>query len=93
MIWEGLSGGQLCQLFKDPVQNGHRNVAAILEHMKSPLVLWGWNPGPGRTPVAMPQSEFQAKLTEWMAKGAACPTVPPLTASARPVGGLNSRKE
>ncbi len=73
MIWEGLSDHQLCQLFKDPRQNGHKNVTEIVEHMKTPLVLWGWNPGAGRTPVPMPQSEFLAKVTEWAVKGAACP--------------------
>jgi hypothetical protein len=74
MIWEGLSDRQLCELFKDPKQNGHRDVDEIVEHMGSPLVLWGWNPGEGRTPVAMPQPEFLAKVKEWASKGAACPS-------------------
>jgi hypothetical protein len=41
--------------------------------MNTPLVLWGWNPGEGRTPVPMPQKEFLAKVKEWAGKGAACP--------------------
>jgi hypothetical protein len=73
MIWEGLTARQLCELFKDPAQNGGRNVDQIVEHMSTPLVLWGWNPGEGRTPVPMPQKEFLAKVKEWAAKGAACP--------------------
>lgn len=73
MIWEGLSGRQLCELFKDPKQNGERTAQQIVEHMHSPLVLWGWNPGPGRTPVPMPKQDFQAKVGEWAAKGATCP--------------------
>jgi hypothetical protein len=73
MIWEGLSGRQLCELLKDPTHNGHRTVDGIVEHMNSPLVLWGWHPGEGRTPVSMPQSEFLAKVKEWAAHGAACP--------------------
>jgi hypothetical protein len=73
MIWEGLTDRQLCEMFKDPKQNGHRNVDQIVEHMNSPLVLWGWNPGEGRTPVPMPQPEFLAKVKEWASKGAACP--------------------
>lgn len=73
MIWEGLTNRQLCELFKDPGQNGHRNVQQIVEHMSTPLVLWGWNPGEGRTPVPMPQKEFLAKVNEWAAKGAVCP--------------------
>jgi hypothetical protein len=73
MIWEGLSDRQLCELFKDPNRNGHRTVEQIVEHTHTPLVLWGWSPGNGRTPVPMPQSDFLAKVQEWAAKGAACP--------------------
>jgi hypothetical protein len=73
MIWEGLQPRQLCELLKDPKQNGHRTVEQIVEHMSTPLVLWGWHPGEGRTPIPMPESEFLAKVKEWAAKGAACP--------------------
>lgn len=73
MIWEGLNDHQLCELFKDPKQNGNRNVDQIVEHMSTPLVLWGWNPGEGRTPVSMPEAQFLAKVKEWAANGAACP--------------------
>ncbi len=73
MIWEGLTDRQLCELFKDPKQNGHRTVQQIIEHMSTPLVLWGWNPGEGRTPIPMPQPEFLAKVKQWASNGAACP--------------------
>lgn len=73
MIWEGLTDRQLCELFKDPKQNGNRTVEQIVEHMSTPLVLWGWSPGEGRVPISMPQPEFLAKVKEWAAKGAACP--------------------
>lgn len=89
MIWEGLTDRQLCELFKDPKQNGNRNVDEIVEHMNSPLVLWGWNPGEGRTPIPVPQKEFLAKAKEWAAKGAACPEppgVPGTGKSSEPVG-------
>jgi hypothetical protein len=75
MIWEGLTDGQLCELLKDPRQNGHRSVQQIVEHMSTPLVLWGWNPGEGRTPIPVKLSEFQARLRNWAAKGAGCPSV------------------
>jgi len=74
MIWEGLTDSQLCRLLKDPRQNGHRTIQQIVEHMSTPLVLWGWNPGEGRTPIPMKLVEFQARVREWAAKGAACPT-------------------
>jgi hypothetical protein len=74
MIWEGLTDQQLCELLKDPKQNGHRTTEQIVEHMHTPLVLWGWTPGEGRTPIPMPRQEFLAKVEEWAAEGAACPT-------------------
>jgi hypothetical protein len=73
MIWQGLSDNQLCELFKDPNRNGHRNVDQIVEHMRTPLVVWGWHPGEGRTPIPTSQSEFEAKVKEWVENGAACP--------------------
>ena len=73
MIWEGLSDHQLCVLFTDAKQNGGRTVEQIEEHMHTPLVLWGWNPGPGRTPVPFSQSDFLEKVHVWVSTGAACP--------------------
>jgi hypothetical protein len=73
MIWEGFSDRQLCELFKDPKQNGGRTVDQIVEHMSTPLVLWGWNPGEGRDPVPMSQQDFLTDVKEWATKGAACP--------------------
>lgn len=73
MIWEGLSDRQLCALLKDPAQNGHRNVQQIVEHMSTPLVKWGWNPGEGRSPVPLPFNEFLAAVKDWASHGAGCP--------------------
>ncbi len=73
MTWQGLTDHQLCELLKEPKQNGNRNVDQIVEHMSTPLVLWGWHPGEGRTPIPMSQAEFAAKVKEWAGKGAACP--------------------
>ena len=73
MIWEGLTDRELCELLKDPKQNGNRTVEQIVEHMSTPLVLWGWHPGEGRAPVPMPQHEFLARVREWASKGAGCP--------------------
>jgi hypothetical protein len=79
MIWEGLSDRQLCELFKDPTRNGHRTVEQIVEHMHTPLVLWGWAPGDGRTPIPMPQDRFLMNVQEWVAEGAACPVATSVT--------------
>ena len=69
---ESMGSMQTC-LLQFPKQNGHRTVEQIVEHMSTPLVLWGWHPGEGRTPIPMPESEFLLKVKEWAAKGAACP--------------------
>jgi hypothetical protein len=73
MIWEGLSDHDLCALLKDPKQNGGRSLEQIVEHMHTPLVLWGWNPGEGRTPVPMPQTLFLEEVNDWANRGSACP--------------------
>ena len=74
MIWEGLSDQQLCELLKDPARNGHRSLDGIVQHMRTPLVLWGWHPGEGRTPIPVPEVEFQAKVKEWASHGGGCPS-------------------
>ena len=74
MMWEGLSDGQICRSFKDPKQNKNRNLDQLVEHLtEDKLVMWGWNPGEGRTPVPMPHDEFSAKVKQWQAAGAPCP--------------------
>lgn len=73
MIWESLSDHQLCELLKDPNQNGHRTVEQIVQHMSTPLVQWGWHPGEGRRPIPVPYPEFLSSVKQWARKGAACP--------------------
>jgi hypothetical protein len=73
MIWEGLTDSQLCELLKDPMQNGHRSIQQIVEHMSTPLVLWGWIPGEGPSAVPMKLCEFQDRVRDWAANGGTCP--------------------
>jgi len=74
MIWEGKTPGEICRQIKDPKQNNNKSVAAIVEHVTSDkLVLWGWNPGEGRTLPPLNHDEFAAKFAEWARYGAACP--------------------
>jgi mono/diheme cytochrome c family protein len=73
MIWQDLTPHQLCELFKDPLQNGHRTVSQIVDHMQTPLVLWGWHPGTGRKPIPTPQATFERAVKTWADNGAACP--------------------
>lgn len=73
LVWEGLSDRELCELFKDRSKNGERSLEQIAEHMKTPLVLWGWNPGEGRNPIPVPKNEFLANAERWVAEGGKCP--------------------
>ena len=74
MIWQGLTDAQLCESIKDPKQNKGRNIDQLVEHLtEDRLVMWGWNPGDGRTPVPMPHDEFARRFQEWARFGAACP--------------------
>jgi len=75
MIWQGLTDAQICRSIKDPKQNKNRNLDQLVEHLtEDKLVMWGWNPGEGRTPIPMPHEEFAAKVKQWQAAGATCPT-------------------
>ncbi len=74
MVFEKKTPRELCQQLKDPAQNGNRSPKEVVEHVQTaPLVLWGWNPGEGRTPVPMPHDVFVKNMTAWAEKGAACP--------------------
>ena len=73
MLWQGLSSGDLCRTLIDPMRNGKRSSEALVEHMSSPLVLWGWNPGPDLAPVPIPPAEFINLMKVWVAGGTACP--------------------
>jgi len=74
MVFQGRTPGQLCRQLKDPKHNGGRTMEQVNNHLDTdPLVLWGWNPGEGRTVPKMSHKEFSAKMHEWIAKGGACP--------------------
>jgi hypothetical protein len=73
MVFVGRSSGALCAQIKDPAQNDHKDMAALRTHLDDPLVLWGWEPGFGRTPVPVPHADFVAAFETWAAGGAPCP--------------------
>lgn len=76
MVFQGLTAGQLCRQFKDPSKNGgKKTLAEAMDHIfkKDPLVMWGWNPGNGRTVPPMTFEAFTAKVQEWVDNGGACP--------------------
>ncbi len=74
MVFEKITPRVLCEHLKDPAQNGQRSPDDLIEHVDStPIVLWGWSPGEGRNPVAVPHKEFVKDVKEWVENGAACP--------------------
>jgi hypothetical protein len=74
MAWEGKTLGEICSQLKDPRRNGGRDIAAILKHVTTDsLVLWAWEPGPGRAPAPGSNAEFIKLLTAWAETGAHCP--------------------
>jgi hypothetical protein len=59
---------------KDPTRSGGKDIAGLVEHVSAdPLVLWGWSPGFGRTPVPVPHAEFVSAFRTWADAGGPCP--------------------
>jgi len=74
MVFQSRTAGQLCRQLKDPGQNGGLSLNQLINHVESdPLVLWGFDPGEGRTKPPLGHAEFVHKITEWVNKGGACP--------------------
>ena len=74
MAWHGKAPSELCEQMKDPVRNGQRGLADIVEHSRrDPLVAWGWQPGFERQPAPGSQAEFAALVAAWVSSGAVCP--------------------
>lgn len=74
MGWEGKTLPEICAQLKDPVRNGRRDGAALVEHIGSDtLVGWAWHPGYGREPGPGTQAIAGALVEAWFATGAGCP--------------------
>jgi hypothetical protein len=74
MVFQGRTPRQLCAQLKDPSQTGGKDLAALIHHVEhDALVGWGWDPGPGRTPVPIPRATLVAAMKTWVEAGAPCP--------------------
>ena len=74
LVFEGLSPAELATQLKDPKKNGGKTPEQLFHHIdQDQLVLWGWNPGEGRTLPPLTHAEFSGKFREWLDKGAAIP--------------------
>lgn len=74
MPFEKQSAHDLCEQLKDPKQNGGKSLADLHTHFeKDTVVLWAWDPGPGRTPPPMAHADLVKYVDVWIKKGAPCP--------------------
>ena len=73
MVFEGRSRTQMATQLLDP-ERTHMDTEQLLAHVAhDPLVLWGWDPGPGREPVPVPHAQFVAAFRTWVEAGAPVP--------------------
>ncbi|ACY18111.1 hypothetical protein [Haliangium ochraceum] len=77
MVFEGLSPASLCVQLKDPAENGGRGLDDLVDHVDhDPFVLWGWEPGPGRSKPPIAHAAFVAAMRTWAEAGGPCPDAP-----------------
>jgi len=74
LVFEGRTPKQLAMQLKDPKQNGGKTLEQLYHHVaEDALVLWGWNPGDGRTLPPLDHDEFTKAFRSWIDNGAAIP--------------------
>lgn len=74
-VFEGRTPAALCAQLKDPAQTGGRDLAALQAHVAGdPLVLYGWDPGGGRSVPPLSHATFVTRFNTWVEAGAPCPS-------------------
>lgn len=74
MVWFEKSSPEICAQIKDPSRNGGKTLEQVSKHvLEDKLVLWGWDPGPGREPAPGSAEETFQALEQWRLAGAPCP--------------------
>jgi len=74
-VFQGRSEAALCAQLRDPATNGDRDLDALLHHVShDALVLYGWDPGGGRTTPAVSHADFVAAFQTWVSAGGPCPS-------------------
>jgi hypothetical protein len=74
LVFQGKSPRELADQLKDPKRNGGKTLEQLIEHVThDKLVLWGWEPGEGRTKPPLTHADFVKRFREWVEKGAASP--------------------
>ncbi len=81
MGWEGLDDHALAEALKDRARNGGRSLEELHVHVvRDPLVKWGWDPGPDRSPPPLSHEDFSRWFGAWLDAGAPSP---PATGAGR----------
>jgi hypothetical protein len=74
LVFQGKGPRELADQLKDPQRNGGKTLEQLVEHVTNDkLVLWGWEPGDGRTKPPLSHDQFAKRFREWVEKGAASP--------------------
>ncbi len=74
MVFEGKTPAELAAQLKDPARNGGKTLEQIFHHVaEDKLVLWGWNPGDGRSLPPLSHEEFVKQMRIWIDNGAEVP--------------------
>jgi hypothetical protein len=73
MVFQGRSPSQLAKQLLDLKQNGHKSIDQLMAHVSDDLVVWGWEPGDGRTKPPMNYEDFKKAWITWLEKGAYAP--------------------
>lgn len=93
MVFEGLSKRELAEMLLDPARS-HMSQNELIEHVEhDALVLWGWDPGPGREPVPIPHAEFVAAFRTWVAADTPLPNEQPVAQGLGAAPEPNSSQE
>ena len=73
MVFQGKSPHELAVQLVDPKRNGGKSMEKLREHASDDLVMWGWNPGDGRTKPPLSHEEFTRQWQIWIDNGAVAP--------------------
>lgn len=74
LVFEGRTSHELCEQLKDRKRNDNHSMQEIFDHIdKAPLVLWGWDPGNGRTPVPVSHADLMKAVRTWIDNDCGCP--------------------
>lgn len=74
MVFQGKTPRQLAAQLLDKKENGGRNKAQLIDHVKNDtLVAAGWHPGQGLSLPPLTHPEFARQFKQWLDKGAYLP--------------------